>query len=264
MSIIEAIFLGLVQGVTEFLPVSSSGHLVLVRHWLGFQEIDIIFDVFVHFATLLAIIIFFRRQLLSLKPRGVLLLLLGSLPAAGLGLLFRQQIEAAFTSVMMVGVALVATGVMNFILDRRLGRPKNVDRSKPEELSDEDIVINWKQALGVGLFQAFALLPGISRSGWTVAGAVLHRIPREQAFRFSFLLLIPVILGATALKVVEIINLGSVSIAPLSLFLGSVMAFVSGLLSLRVFRYVIREAKLELFGWYCVTIGSIAIVSQLG
>jgi undecaprenyl-diphosphatase len=255
MSLIEALLLGLAQGATEFLPVSSSGHLVLFRHWLGLQNIDLLFDVAVHFATLLAIIFFFRREIIALKKHEMGMLVIGAVPAAVFGLMFRQQVELAFTSVAFVGLALMATGAMNLWLDRRLARPA---------AKTQDIDLTWKQALAVGSFQALAILPGLSRSGWTVAGAVWQQIPREQAFRFSFLLVIPVILGVSALKGLEIYGEGAWSIEPLSLLVGSVAAFISGLLALKVFRYVIVKARLKWFGWYCLTVGLLALVTQFG
>ncbi|HOP39392.1 MAG TPA: undecaprenyl-diphosphate phosphatase, partial [Candidatus Woesebacteria bacterium] len=185
MNLITAMVLGLVQGFAEFLPISSSGHLVVIGHLLGIKDSNIAFDVFLHFATLLAILIYFKKDILSIKLNEIKAIIIGSIPATLVGLLFKDQFEALFGSVLIVSVFLIITGFLNLMTDSKLNKLNDSVVIKKE--------VGIKEALIIGIFQAFAILPGISRSGSTVAGGVLQNIDREKAFRFSFLMVIPVV-----------------------------------------------------------------------
>lgn len=247
MSIFQSILLGIVQGVTEFLPISSSGHLVLSQHLLGWQEPNLAFDVFVHFATLLAVAVFFYRDIINLKKTEIIALGLGTIPAVIVGLSFKNQIESLFGSLQLVSLMLIVTGLINLVTDRKL--ETTVTKEKKSEITP-------MKGFVVGLFQSVAIVPGISRSGSTVAGGVWQGLDRMSAFRFSFLLSIPAVAGATLLQLLDLSKDGFVGVTPLPFLIGGAAAFVSGFLSLRLFRYIMAKARLEWFGWYCVVLGS--------
>ncbi|MBU0975035.1 undecaprenyl-diphosphate phosphatase [Patescibacteria group bacterium] len=258
MSFLDAILLGLVQGLAEFLPISSSGHLVIAQNLLGVQQASIFFEVFLHFATVLAILIYFKKDILAIKLTEIKLIIIGSIPAAIIGVLFKDQIEVLFESVVIVSVLIIVTGIINLITDRKLNTLEKTSESKLEHPDVKEIGI--KEVLIIGIFQAFAILPGISRSGSTVAGGILQNIDRVKAFRFSFLMVIPVILGASSLQLIEVLDSGIGSLNFGILFVGGLTAFVFGFLSLKIFEYVIKKARLEVFGYYCISLGSLSLL----
>lgn len=252
MTLFDAILLGLVQGLAEFLPISSSGHLVIFEYILGADQASIIFEVFLHFATLLAILIYFKKDILSIKLQEAKLIMISTIPAAIIGILFKDQLEAIFGSILIVSLLLIVTGILNLITDRKLVKLKGLAKLKQVITTKE---IGIKEALIIGFFQAFAILPGISRSGSTVASGILQNVDRVKAFRFSFLMVIPVILGASILQLIEAINIGVSNFDLINLFVGGLTAFLSGFMSLKVFEYVIKRARLEIFGYYCIGLG---------
>jgi len=247
MTTIEAIFLGAVQGATEFLPVSSSGHLVLAQDLLGWQQPDLIFDVWLHFSTLLAVIIFFWKDLLSLTRKEMLVILLASVPAALVGLFFEDTISGLFASTRIVASTLLVTGLFNLITARII---------KKRSENQESLVVSLRQGFVVGLFQALAIIPGISRSGSTVLAASIQGIDRLKSFRFSFMLSLPVILGASLLQFIKVIKEGAAGQINADFLLAAAAAFLTGLLSLHVFKYVMKKARLDWFGYYCLVLGS--------
>jgi undecaprenyl-diphosphatase len=250
MSIWQALFLGVVQGVTEFLPVSSSGHLVIFQQLLGVTEGTLTFEITLHLATVLAIVFFFRQNIIQLRLREWLVIAVATLPVAIVGLTFKHQVEQLFLLPQFVGVTLLFTAAVNFYIDNRLKRlPIEASQSAP----------TLRQAVIVGLFQAIAILPGISRSGSTVAGGISQKFSRTDAFRFSFLVGIPAIMGAAVLQLVEVVRLPGLVLDWPVLLAGSVAAFFSGLISLRFFQYVLKQARMELFGWYCLVVGLLTI-----
>jgi undecaprenyl-diphosphatase len=259
MNVIEAIVLGLVQGLSEFLPISSSGHLVLVESMLGITIDTLSFQVAVHFASLLAVIIYFWKDIVKITSRELRLILVASIPVGLVGFLFKNQIETFFNSVILVSILLLITGVLNILTDKKL---KTAIVESDEGKNDVSIEFSYKQVFVIGLFQMLALLPGLSRSGFTVAGGVFQNVDRRKAFKFSFLMLIPVILGASLLQVLEIVKFGLNGISLPSLLFGSVAAFISGYFSLKIFEYVITSAKLKIFGIYCLILGLSSIVVQ--
>jgi undecaprenyl-diphosphatase len=247
MTSLEAVFLGIVQGATEFLPVSSSGHLVLAQDLLGWQHSDITFDIWLHFSTLLAVFVFFWKDLRTLTKKEMLIILVASIPAALIGLVFEDTISSWFSSTRIVALALLLTGLFNIFTDKIIKkRLKNKEKS----------AINLKQGFIVGLFQALAIIPGISRSGSTVFAGSLQGFDRLTAFRFSFILSIPVILGASSIQFIKVLNQGSVGGFRLVFLLAAGAAFLTGLASLYIFRYVIRKARLSWFGYYCLILGT--------
>jgi undecaprenyl-diphosphatase len=276
MTMLDAAILGLVQGLTEFLPVSSSGHLVLFQNFLQTGPESFTVDVFLHFATLFAVIIFFWKDLWQIKLKDLLLLLIASVPAALIGILFHAQLEALFASGNTIGWELLITAGINFWIDRILGTNEKQTFTDKVASQFTGFTTWWKQlfsgqslqispqvAVLVGVAQAAAIMPAISRSGMTVWAALLSGVDRKTAFTFSFMLSIPAILGANVLELVKIYQDGTSLPATPVLMSGGLMAFVSGLLSLYLLRYMIRQAKFELFGWYCLILGLVVIGFQL-
>lgn len=243
MTIFEAVLLGIVQGLTEFLPVSSSGHLVLTQHLLGWQQPDLIFDVWLHFSTLLAVVLFFWKDLLQLRKKEWLIILVGSIPVALIGILFSDIIEIWFGSIQVVGVALLVTGLFNIKTGKIL--------RKQQEIKNKSDV-NFKQGFIIGLFQALAIIPGISRSGSTVFVGIMQGLDRIKVFKFSFFLSLPAILGASLLQLVKVSRYGFDQTISFSYLLAALAAFMTGLIGLHVFEYIIKKARLDWFGWYCV------------
>lgn len=246
MTSLEAILLGVVQGATEFLPVSSSGHLVLTQNLLGWQHPDLFFDVWLHFSTLLAIVFFFWKDLWKLSQKEWLVILVASIPAAVVGLLFSDVIETWFGSVRVVGIALLVTGLFNIKTGKLLRKQNKQEYSKEVPL---------KQGFITGLFQALAIIPGISRSGSTVFAGVVQGIDRIKAFKFSFILSLPVVLGASLLQLIKVWDQGLTEIVSISYLFAAMTAFITGLISLYLFKFVIQKARLDWFGWYCLVIG---------
>lgn len=253
MQIWEAVLLGVVQGVTEFLPISSSGHLLIVQHLLGFQHELITFDIVIHLATLVAILLFFGKSLLHVSFREWFLVGLGTIPAVIAGLFFKDAIEALFGADVWVGVQLIITGLIVFATDWWLAHQDEM-RQRTKMTTQNNPV----KALVIGVAQAIAIIPAISRSGSTVAGAIAMGLDREQAFRYSFLLAIPAIAGAGVLEFKDVYEAGETALLVSPPYLaGAVAALVTGILSLKLFKYVIDKAKLEWFGWYCVVVGGL-------
>jgi undecaprenyl-diphosphatase len=257
VSYLEAFTLGVLQGVTEFLPVSSSGHLALLEHIVRLPEAQRLpLSAVLHIGTLGAVLVFFARRLggimsdcIAQTPerrragwRLVGFVALGSAPAAAAGLLFEERIEAVFSSPILVAVMLLVTGA--FLFGTRLVR-QNQAR------------IGWGRAVLVGLAQAVAILPGISRSGATIAAGIYAGLAREQAFEFSLLLSIPAVFGATLLELRRI-DLGRVSAAAVGL--GTLMAFASGLGALVLLRRAVTGRRLYLFAYYLWVVGLAALV----
>jgi len=257
MSFIDALILGLVQGLTEFLPVSSSGHLVLAGRLLGLQHASLAFDVWLHLATLTAVLVALRSDvwtmLRSLSPsaaapvakRGrtlIVAVVVGTIPAVIVGLLAKDAVEAAFTSVRLVGVDLLLTAVILGISRMFPGRGMPLGPMK---------------ALGIGVAQCIAILPGVSRSGSTLTAGLMFGLSGEEAARFSFLLSVPAILGAAVLDAKEIAHLGG---QPLLLIGSFVVAAVSGYVAIRVVWKVMERGKLAMFAPYCALLGIAALL----
>ena len=234
MSIVHAIILGIVQGITEFLPISSSGHLIIVETLLGLQVEELKdFDIALHVGTLLAILIYFRRDLLNVKWWP--LLILGSVPAAFIGFLFEDQIDALFRNGISVTLIMIGVGLLFFIPQRTNNKP-----------------LTPLRALLIGCAQAFAIIPGVSRSGSTLFTAMQLGMNREEAARFSFLLGAIAIAGAGLLKALDVEAL-TVEIPILAA--GFVSAFVSGLLVVHFLLRFLKKHGLQVFGVYRILAG---------
>ena len=258
MDVLKVIILGIVQGLTEFLPVSSSGHLVLAAELLNFHEEGVAFEVFVHLGTLLSVLIVFRKDInkMILAPFQYissgfekedtkrylfwdLYIIIGTIPAAIIGLTFKSKIEAAFSNIFLVIIMLGVTGT--FLL---------LSRFIPQRNKEMTILKSFL----IGVSQAFAILPGISRSGSTIVTGMFLGIDKEEAARFSFLLAIPAILGASVIKMKDLMALESYSTPIIYLILGTIIAFISGYFAIIWLLDIVKKGKLEWFAIYCYLI----------
>ena len=253
MNIGQVIVLAIVQGLTEFLPISSSGHLVIFQKLLGLSEAPVDLDVLLHFGTLMAIIFFFKKELLDLfknlkKDTGLLqLIFIGSLPAGLVGLIFKKNLENSFNSLLIVGICYLVTAI--FLFSTRFIRLKRSGSLEQIKISD---------AFLIGIFQALAVLPGISRSGSTIVVGWWRGLSGSASFSFSFLLAIPAIIGAVILELPDIFaksdHLGYS-------LLGMLISVVIGLFSLKFLQNVLKNRKLYLFGFYCFTLGILILLN---
>ena len=271
----EAVLLGLIQGLTEFLPVSSSGHLEIGKVLLGVETTDdLLFTTMVHAATVLSTIVVFRAQIWDLlkgfftglkglriakDEKGarflqcndqtdyLLKIALSMIPVMVVGLFFKDQVESLFGSIHVVGAALIVTALLLFFSDyaSRPGRksifPENTYRNG----------MSYWQAFAVGLGQAFAVVPGLSRSGTTISTGLICGVRREVMAQFSFLMVLIPILGETFLEVVGG-EFGASSVGALPLILGFVSAFLSGLFACKIMIALVKKAKLSWFALYCL------------
>jgi len=248
----QALILGLLQGVTEFLPVSSSGHLALAQNWFGIQEPLLSFDVFLHGMSLIAILVFFFQEIRQLNFKQYFLIGIATIPAVIVGLLFKDTLELALQVPLLIGVALLITGIDNLFSHRLL-------QKSPKEETE----ITPQKALIIGLFQSLALIPGISRSGTTLLASLGQKLGKKQAFTFTFLLAIPAIMGALLLQGIDIIRDGA-TMPHWSLFvIGGISTLFASLASLTVFKKLINKSQFTVFGIYCLALGLIVIFSQL-
>lgn len=256
------ILLGILQGLTEFLPISSSGHLALAEQLFRVHKPGIVFDIFVHFGTLLSVLWVFRERIVRLVLAPVRggadlkllgMLIVGSIPTGILGLTLDSVAEAAFTRSWAVGLGLIVTAsVLFFVERRRSAKAKSLEQ------------LGWRDALWVGLAQGIAVLPGISRSGSTIAMGLFCGLRREDAAEFSFLLFIPAILGATALKLGEALaDPGAHSALWGSYLAGTIVSFLSGIVAIRFLMRFLRERRLTPFAIYCLLLGVLALGWQL-
>jgi undecaprenyl-diphosphatase len=251
MSHLTAAILGLVQGLTEFLPVSSSGHLVLGQVFLGVRTEGILLEVLLHLGTTLVVILFYKREVFELlrprfdakRNRYRLAILVGLIPAGLVGVLLREPIESLFENPVTTSVELACTGL--FLLATRYA--KEGDR----------VVTPWTGFL-IGVAQAVAILPGISRSGATIGTALFLGIRRKEAAEYSFVMSIPAILGAALLTARELRGAEGEASFLVPALLGTAVAIVSGYFALRFLVGVVRAGRLHLFGWYCLALAATA------
>ncbi len=253
MTVFQAIILGAVQGVSEFLPISSDGHLSLVQQYFGLSGDLLAFDVFLHFFTFLAVVTFFFRDILQLRIKDYLVLAVGTIPAVIIGLLFESTVQDLLHSSVFVGMALIVTGLLNFASHSRF-KKKSATEVDAKKLMPQDV--KYGDAVRIGILQAIAILPGISRSGSTIFGASMIGMSRISAFRFSFLLGLPAIFGATLLQGLRAFQTGFGNIPSSALIAGGFTAGVVGFASLSLFALLMRKGNLNWFGWYCVVLGA--------
>lgn len=254
MSYFDAIILGILQGLTEFLPVSSSGHLVLAENILNAKMPGVLFELVVHFGTLMSVIIYFRKNIIAMlksvvdsskkeERRMIFLLAVGTIPAVLMALLLKDQIESAFDSTIVTSVFLILTGLILLFA----GLYRKGDKE-----------VNIKNALIVGVGQALAIFPGISRSGTSISFGLLSGMRPIAAAEFSFLLSIPAIIGAIIFKGRE---LAGIDINIVGQYLvGAILSFLSGLLAVYILLDFIRRGKFKYFGVYCIIVGLVALI----
>ena len=257
----EAIILGLVQGLTEFLPVSSSGHLVIGREILGVEESgDLVFEVAVHAATVLSTIVVFRHQIWNLlkglvrfkyndETDYILKICVSMIPVFIIGVFFKSFVEGLFESIFVVGVALLMTATLLFLSDMA----SNPHKASSMPANTHRNGISYWQALAVGIGQAFAVVPGLSRSGTTISVGLICGVRREVMAQFSFLMVLVPILGEAFLQLVGGEMSGS-SIGAMPIILGFVSAFLSGLFACKVMIALVKKAKLSWFALYCAVV----------
>ncbi len=258
--LLYAIILGLTQGLTEFIPVSSSGHLILVGHFLGFQYSGLAFDTVLDVGTLLALYAFFARDFIELahdlvkggpKRKLAIYIALATIPGIVVGVLIQHLAETVFRSSQLVAVNLIWVGIVMWL----------VDRYSRHELTMAEITL--PRALGIGVAQALALVPGVSRSGITITVGRALGLTRVTATRFSFLLSAPIITGATLKLMLGQQNLGQMAAAPLLYAAGIVAAFVSGYLAIKFLLHYLSRHGLGVFALYRVAVGIIILAIGL-
>ncbi len=266
LSLIEALILAIVQGLTEWLPVSSTGHLNLVRNYLGVGKEEpslIFFDFILHIGTLCVVLIAFRKEIVKIlkavarldfktdEGKMALLIVVGSIPTALIGFififLFHNLYEPVYHHPLTVGVALPITGFF-------LYTSKHTKRSKE---------LNYLDSLLIGIAQGIAIIPGISRSGLTIASGLLRKVERKTAFTYSFLLSVPAVIGASILEFTRMcasneLAIGGVDIA--TMFFGVVVSMIIGYVSLKLLRKLVMREKFHLFAYYCWIAGIVIIL----
>ena len=280
MSIWEALILGVVQGITEFLPVSSSGHLVLLQTIFGITEPALVFDTALHGGTLLAVLVVLWRDIWNILRRIIqpmtLYIIIATIPAVIFALVFKERIENAFTSGAFLGFAFIVTSAMLLISDRLYmanekpgGFPVKLDGPPKIRTQDE---MNFLDALLIGILQAVAIVPGISRSGATISAALSRRLDRDFAARFSFLLSIPAILGALALQLKDLAAAGPDAGAGTAGLTGGILPIAAGTVSaaitafffIRLTLKIVREHSLWGFSLYTGILGLLVLVDKFG
>jgi undecaprenyl-diphosphatase len=259
--LIKAIILGIIQGLTEWLPISSTGHLKLAEHFLDLKA-PILFDVILHIGTLIVILFFFRKDIknillalvrLDFKTENgklIPLIIVGTIPTALIGIIFGDYIETTFESIQPIAIAFLICGTM--LYSSKAGKEKTDS-------------ISYLTALIIGTAQGIAIIPGISRSGTTIAVALLLGVKREKALKFSFLLSIPAILGALGLTVYKQFDeLATAGLGWIEILVGIALAMLVGYLALELLWKVLAKKKFHFFAFYCWLLGAALVVLSLG
>lgn len=275
MDLLTATLLGVIQGLTEFLPISSSGHLVIFQHLFGLTEPELFFDVSVHVGTLLAVVIFYSRMLGEMllaaarwvaaprkaataeearSRRLVWMVIIGSIPTAAIGLVFKSHTDRLFASMTLVGVDLLITGILLF-LTGFIGRQGRSAAGTQREAREIPRVLD---ALVIGVVQGLAILPGISRSGTTIAAGLFLGLSRSSAAAFSFILSIPAISGAALLVLRDALH--DTAFDPAPCLIGAVVSFLVGYLSLKFLVWIVNKGHLNYFAPYCWLVGALALL----
>jgi len=269
--LLKALLIGVIQGLTEFLPVSSSGHLVLAQHYLGIDEPGVIFEVAVHFGTLVSVIIVFWRDIVDILKafltlfkgrrrympceeqqamRLAILIVVGSVPTAIIGFGFEDFFESLFSSVLFVGGALLVTGALLWLTERVRRGSRNINQ------------MGVLDALIIGTMQGLAIMPGISRSGSTICTSLLLGLNRETATRYSFLLSIPAVFGASLFKLKDMLEMVGQGFPWVMLVTATLAAVVAGIVAILLVVQLLKRGKLDLFAYYCWAVGLFVIVSH--
>ncbi len=257
MNIFQAIFLGLIQGLTEFIPVSSSGHLVIMQKFFEIEENQLLFNVVLHIGTLIPIFIIFWQDIKDIillkeeKYREILYILIAIIPTGMIGILFKDIFENLFSNSFLTALMLIITGVILYLTEKISSGNKKIKQLK-----------SW-QPLLVGIAQGGAIIPGISRAGTTIAASLFQGLNRKEAARFSFLISIPVIGGAGFLEFLDVMKNESISFEYKYLILGFLSASISGYFALKILLKILVEKNLNYFSYYCWTVASIVLLFVL-
>lgn len=253
MTILQAILIAIIEGLTEFLPVSSTGHMIIGSTLMGIATDDFVklFTVAIQFGAILSVVVLYWRRFfetLSVYP----LLVVGFIPAAIMGLTFKSQIDLLLENVGVVAAALLLGGIFFLFIDKLF----------PHDDKDRDQPITWLDALVIGCFQVIAMIPGVSRSAATIIGGLTRKLSRKQAAEFSFLLAVPTMAAATAKSMWDYIDDGG-TFTPehWKLFaVGNVVAFIVALLAIKGFVGFLTKHGFALFGWYRIAVGALLLV----
>ena len=251
MEILQALILGVIQGITEWLPISSSGHLVLLQQLFGLGA-SVAFDALLHLATLLVIAIVFWKDILAIiksvfslkwdeNTKLLLFIIIATIPTAIIGILFKDWLTALFTNLLLLGVFFIVNGIILFIT--RFAKDKNKE-------------LNWWQSIIIGVAQGISIIPSISRSGATVSTGLFFGIRKEKLIKFSFLIAIPAIIGAFIVESKDLIFESTGA-----LVLGSLAALVVGYFSLRLIIRIIEKGKWHYFAYYCLILGTLILLT---
>lgn len=268
MNLLQAIVLGIVQGATEFIPVSSHGHLLLVPWLLGWEEPGLLFDTILHWGTLVAVVAFFwrdftsiaasvvrdllrRQPLASADSRLGWLVVLATIPAALIGYLFEDQLETLFTDPVSVAVSLMISGGILWVSETLGNRMRDLK------------AVNGTDALAIGIAQAVSILPAISRSGATIATGLARGLERPAAARFSFLMSAPIVFGAGLLKVLDVAETGVPSDTLVLMVAGFIAAMVTGYLCIAFLLRFLATRSLRTFAVYCWVVGGASLLIAL-
>ena len=273
MDILQAILLGIIQGITEWLPVSSSGHLVIAQEFMGIES-PLFFDAMVHLGTLVVVVYVFRKEVIdvikaffeifkdlrsgvplkeSMKEEQhhmAVLIIIGTIPTAVIGLVFRDPLESLYSNLLVVGIALLGTGC--YLYFTQFVKPLNGKGIKE---------MTAKEALIIGTMQGVAIIPGVSRSGSTISTGIFVGLNKEVATRYSFLLFIPAILGAAILQTHAVISNGE-EIDWIPTLIGTVTAMLVGYMAIQLLLKIIQKSKLHLFSYYCWVVGGLVIIAH--
>ena len=271
IELLKFILLAVIQGISEVLPISSSGHLQIVQEMLGMDTSSLTVSIFLHLGSLVAMIVFYRKLVFSIIGNSIkyvfksserndtnknylkllFMIVIACIPAGLIGLLFKNKIESIFANTIFIGINLIITGCLLF-LQKYIKGKKSLDR------------MNWLDAIIIGLFQTIGILPGISRSGITTIGGKVSKLQDEDAINFAFLLFIPVTLGTGLLEVVDIIK-GDLVLSSNDILLYIVGIIISGLvtyIALSLLLKIIKKGKLHYFAYYCFAVGLAVIIWQ--
>lgn len=273
LDILSAIILGAVQGLSEFLPISSSGHLALIPHLLG-VETGLAFDTVLHIGTLLAIITFFYQDIINLikgfilslidltdgfdvfkrelklvpEKRFAWLIIVGSIPTAIIGLLIKDAVETIFRGTLFIGIFLIVTGIILYYSERH----------SSGKITENDM--SFTQSLLIGIAQGFAVLPGISRSGATIASGLCLGLEREYAARYSFLLSTPAVIGA---GLIQIKDITTIDISFTVMLAGFISSVIFGYLAIKLLMKMIKGWSLDIFAYYCWIVGILTLILSI-
>lgn len=265
IEILKYVFLGIVQGLTEPLPISSSGHVFILRKILDLGNSDLNFEIIVNFGSLLAILLIYKNDLIRLIKnffkyfksnndisvkrdfRYCLLIVIGSIPIGIIGFLFKDQIEDKLNNIKIVGISFLITSIFLFLVSKIEGNRKDKD-------------LNLIDSIVIGLAQVIAVVPGISRSGSTLIGGIFRKLDREVALKYSFMLYIPVSVGTTILGFKDLLKMENLHDVIIPYGLGFIASFIVSYYTLRWFMKVVKQGNLKYFSIYCLLLGLLVLI----